>query len=54
MSHLRDIQRLKHTRLDAPIHNSRTNYRPVDIYNINFDKLELEPKYHDHHKYQSK
>ena len=54
MSHLRDIQRLKNTRQIEPISNARTHYRPVDIYNINFDRLELEPKYIETHKYHSK
>jgi hypothetical protein len=41
MSHLRDIQRLRQTKhleaLTLPLRNGQ--YRPVDIYNINFDKL---------------
>ncbi len=45
MSHLRDIQRLRQTRnLDPLTLPLRLPPRPVDIYNINFDRLELDPR----------
>ena len=41
MSHLRDIQRLRQTKNLEPLTlpPRSTQYRPVDIYNINFDKM---------------
>jgi hypothetical protein len=45
MSHLRDIQRLRQTRnLDPLTLPLRVPPRPVDIYNINFDRLEPDPR----------
>ena len=41
MSHLRDIQRLRQTKNLEPLSlpPRSTQHRPVDIYNINFDKI---------------
>lgn len=53
MSHLRDIQRLRQTRnnLDPLTLPLRLPQRPVDIYNINFDRLEPDPRpSHPHSK----